>query len=238
MNILITGGSGGLGKAVVENLAQDLNNTVFFTYSSSLDQAIELENKYSNTRKLHCDFSDQTSVTLFIQSIETLQLDALVNNAATKFSQAHAHKIDTAELITSFQTNVISTIKITQQVLLKFRKQKSGKIITILSSAILSTPPTGWAEYIANKNYLLAMSRSWAIENIRFNITSNCISPSFMQTDFNSELDERMVEGMVSGHPLKRALSVEEVVPVVSFLLSASPFLNGQNIVLNAGEVL
>lgn len=238
MKILITGGSGGLGKGIVEYLALDKSNVIYFTYRSSIDSANELEGKYGNAHKLHCDFSDPVSVSSFLNEIESLEIDVLINNAATKFIQSHAHKSNVEDLMVSFQANVISTIRITQSVIKKFRSRKQGKIINILSSAVQSTPAIGWSEYIANKNYLLSMSNSWATENIRFNITSNCISPSFMLTDFNTDMDERLIEGMISKHPLKRVLSIDEVTPVVSFMLTASSFLNGQNIVLNAGEVL
>ena len=65
---------------------------------------------------------------------------------------------------------LIPTILITQSVLNDFRKKKKGKIITILTSFLLNTPPIGASTYVANKAYLGSLVKSWATENIKFNI--------------------------------------------------------------------
>jgi 3-oxoacyl-[acyl-carrier protein] reductase len=238
MIFLITGGSNGLGRAIVNDLAQDQAHTIYFTYRSSVNNANELESAYKNVKKVFCDFSDAGSVTALLKEIENVDIDVLINNAATKFTPTHAHKIDPAELTRSFEENVIATVRITQFLIKTFRLKKKGKIINILSSAIGSAPPIGWAAYIANKNYLLSMSNSWATENIRYGITSNCISPSFMRTGFNSETDERVIEDMMAKHPLNKLLTTDDVLPLVHYMIEASSFLNGQHVILDAGSSL
>ena len=94
------------------------------------------------------------------------------------------------------------------------------------------------AKYAAEKNYLLSMNKSWASENINFNITSNAISPSMMQTNLTKNIDERIIEQMITSHPLKRLLDPSEVANVVKFLVEASSFITGQNLVINSGENL
>lgn len=78
-------------------------------------------------------------------------------------------------------------------------------------------PPIGSSTYIANKAYLEKLTKVWAIENSKFNITSNSISPSFMQTKLTSEIDERIIEQIISNHPLKKLLTVDEVAETVLF---------------------
>jgi 3-oxoacyl-[acyl-carrier protein] reductase len=238
MKILVTGGTGGLGSAIVELLAGDPGNQVYFSYRSAQDKAAQLMASFGNVEAIRCDFSDPDSLQSFLNTIDGIEINALVNNAAEKFIPVHAHKLTTEMVDSGFQHNVISSVAITNCLIKKFRTAKWGRIITILSSALVSNPATGWAGYIAEKNYLLSMSRSWATENIRFNITSNCISPSFMKTDFTSETDARIVDSMLAAHPLKRFLEPSEVAALVADLLRASPFLNGQHIVMNAGEVM
>jgi NAD(P)-dependent dehydrogenase (short-subunit alcohol dehydrogenase family) len=137
--------------------------------------------------------------------------------------------------LTDFKNNLIPVIEITQEILNNFRKKKSGKIITVLSSALIDLPPIGSSVYVANKAYLEKLTKVWAAENVKYNITSNSISPSFMQTKLTSEVDERIIEQMLDNHPLKKLLTVEEVAETVLFLTNASSHINGIDIVMNSG---
>jgi NAD(P)-dependent dehydrogenase (short-subunit alcohol dehydrogenase family) len=130
--------------------------------------------------------------------------------------------------------DTLPTLQLMQKAVSLFRKKKSGRIITILTSGLIGKPPAGYAEYTAGKAYLLSMSKSIAAENAAFNITANCVSPSFMQTTLTNAMDERLIENMVSSHPLKRLLEPNEVAEVVKFLVHCTPHLNGVNIPINA----
>jgi 3-oxoacyl-[acyl-carrier protein] reductase len=235
MNILVTGGASGLGKSIVEKTASDKNNFVVFTYANSKNAADQITQKYKNTKAIHCDFKDIFSVDNTIIQLNEFNLDVLINNALTSIIKQHFHKIEPTSFLNSFEQNIIPTIKITQSCIQTFRKKKFGKIINIASSALINKPPIGWSEYVANKAYFLSMSHSWATENIKFNITSNCISPAFMQTDLNKEIDERMLQELIKNHPLKKILTIEEVSESVNFLLNCSQHINGINLIMNAG---
>ncbi|MGA3281266.1 MAG: SDR family oxidoreductase [Smithella sp.] len=75
----------------------------------------------------------------------------------------------------------------------------------------------------------------WASENVRFNISSNSVSPSFMQTEFTSNVDERKISQMIDDHPLRKILTVDEVAETILFLVNASSHVNGMDIIMNAG---
>lgn len=235
MNILITGGSSGLGAAMVKALAADSDNTVYFTYSRSEAAARAIETAYANTRALHCDFTSAASLLHMEAELPAMDLDVLVNNANGTIHKGHFYKTDPDIFLKSFEHNILSTLRITQVAIKGFRKKKFGKIINVISSYVMNKPPTGLSEYVANKAYLLSMSKSWAGENIRFNISSNSISPSFMLTGLTSDTDERVVEQMVEAHPLGKLLTTTEVAETVVYLTKASQQINGTNIVINAG---
>jgi NAD(P)-dependent dehydrogenase (short-subunit alcohol dehydrogenase family) len=238
MNILITGGAKGVGASVVRKLAESPSNTVYFTYAASETAAKNLADTSANITAIHADFTDPASLDALIAEIGALDLDVLVNNAWPAFHQQHFHKTDPAGILNSFTVNVLATVKITQAAIGAFRKKKSGRIITVLSSAILNRPPVGWSDYVANKNYLLSMSKSWAVENARFRITSNAISPSFMQTDFTAFTDERLIEQQIEAHPLKALLTTDEVAEAVLFFCYCSLHINGVHLPINAAENL
>ena len=79
------------------------------------------------------------------------------------------------------------------------------------------------------------LTKVWATENSKFNITSNSISPSFMQTKLTSEIDFRIVSQLIENHPLKKLLTVEEVAETVFFLANATSHINGIDIIINSG---
>ncbi len=236
MNILITGGSSGLGAEIVKELSQENSNTVYFTYSKSAEQAKALSTSKDNIKAVHCDFKDESSVDKFIAEIQTINPDVLINNAVIGFEKQYFHKTDFAVFQKSFQQNIIPAIKITQAFLIQARKKKFGKIINIISAANINKPPIGWSEYVANKAYSLSLSKSWATENIKFNVTSNSISPGFMLTNLTSDTDERIVEQMIENHPLKKLLTIKEVAEAVRFYTTCSQQINGTNLVMNAGN--
>lgn len=238
MNILITGGSTGLGAEIVKELASNPENNLFFTYSKSNEKANKISESGENIQAIHCDFKDDVSVTAFLSEINRIQPDVLINNAVIGYEKQYFHKTDAAVFYNSFLHNIIPAIKITQAFLLLARKRKFGKIINIISSANINKPPIGWSEYVANKAYLLSLSKSWATENIKFNITSNCISPAFMQTALTADTDDRIVEQMIEVHPFKKLLSTKEVAEAVAFFTTCSQQINGTNLIINAGNDL
>ena len=236
MNILITGGASGLGKAITEILAENKNNTVYFTYSKSEEKAKKLTSIFKNTVSIKCDFSESSELGLLKDQIKELDLDVLINNAyCSKINQIHFHKSPPLDFLSEFKDNIIPTIIITQEVIKLFRKKRNGKIITILSSSLNNVPPVGMSSYVANKAYMEKLTKSWVAENSKFNITSNSISPSFMKTALTDDVDERVVEQMILNHPNKNLITVKEVAEAVLFFANAGNHINGVDLLMNAG---
>jgi 3-oxoacyl-[acyl-carrier protein] reductase len=237
MNILITGGASGLGAAITRTLAKNENHFVYFTYSSSNVNAQKIENELRNTQSIKCDFRSNSDLNQLINKLDHLDIDVLINNAYHgSYLTSHFHKIESDEFLLNFKTNIIPTIEITQKVISKFRKKKSGKIITILTSALLNHPPKGSSVYVATKAYLEKLTKVWATENAQYNIVSNSISPSFMQTELTSTIDERIVEQIEKNHPLKKLLTVHEVAETVLFMVNSTSQINGVDIAINSAE--
>ncbi len=236
MNILVTGGSEGLGREIVGRLARDGGNRIYFTYPFGPDAARAIEASHPDVTSVKCDFTCGEDLDSLVRAMGDMNLDALVNNAMVGYTRDHFHKMGPDVFTGSFARNVLPVLVITQEALRIFRKKKFGKIVNILSGALINKPPIGLSEYVANKAYLESMSKSWATENARFNITSNSISPAFMNTGFLKDVDERIIDEMESGHPLKKLLSPGEIAEVVAFLMSATQHINGVNIPVNAAS--
>lgn len=236
MNILITGGASGLGASITKELAKCQDNKIYITYSFSEEKAKALESEFTNVKGVHCNFKNEDLLNVFLTSIKDYDIDVLINNAYFgSVSPKHFHKTSIDVFENDFVENTLPTIQITQELLKLFRKKKSGKIITVLTSYLTNVPPSGLSSYVGNKAYLQKLTQVWAAENGKFNITSNTISPSFMQTQLTDDVDERIIEQMVESHPLKQLLTTEEVAKTVTFLVNASLHINGLDIVMNAG---
>lgn len=237
MNILITGGTSGLGKATVELLAQESTHQIYFTYLD-IDIYREAANQmmatYPNTHAMALNFCEDDNVDRFCEWVKTADIDVLVNSAYVGSPQSnHFHKIKAEEFLKSFQENLIPTIKITQACIEVMRKKKFGKIINIITSYVMNLPPTGFSTYVGNKAYLEKMSDVINKEYVKYNIVSNCILPEFMNTGFGN-VDPRLVEQAELQHPLKKLLLPEEVAQAVKFFVDAPIQVNGVKMPINA----
>lgn len=240
MNILITGGTSGLGKATVELLAKD-GHQVFFSYLATEEftkVAEEMMAQFENVQAEPLNFCEAESVDPFCEKVKDWGIDVLVNCTYVGRPQTtYFHKIAPDEFMKAFQFNIIPTVKITQAALEGMKKRKYGKIINIITEAVIGLPPMGYTLYAANKAYLMELSKVWNKEYTRYNITSNCILPAYMQTKF-AEIDERIIEQMQQDHPLKKLLTVDEVAQAVKFFVDASQQVNGVKLPINAGTLL
>jgi NAD(P)-dependent dehydrogenase (short-subunit alcohol dehydrogenase family) len=241
MNVLITGGTSGLGKATVELLAAERDDHVCFTYLD-IDEyrqvAHALEQQYPNVSGYPLDFCNLQDVKTFCVEVANMELDVLINSTYVGTAQGtYFHKTPVEDFEKAFRNNLMPTILITQAALGVFKKQRFGKIINIITEAVMGLPPMGYSVYAANKAYLMELSDVWNKEYTRYNITSNCILPAYMQTGF-AKVDPRIEEQMIVQHPLKRLLTVNEVASVVKFLIEAPQQLNGVKLPVNAGQIV
>jgi NAD(P)-dependent dehydrogenase (short-subunit alcohol dehydrogenase family) len=236
MKILVTGGSSGLGKAVVTEMAKDKENVILFTYYQHEDISYRLSKDYSNVKGIQVDFTNSGSVDAFVEFLATEQIDVLVNNAYIGNPiGTYFHKTDSKDYLAAFQNNVLPLIKVTQTCIIGMRKRKFGKIVNIITSYLIDVPPTGFSVYTATKAYIRQLSRSISREYGRFNITSNCVLPDFMNTGFG-HVEDFQLEQMKSTHPLKELLDPSEVAEVVYHLIKSSQQINGIDIPINAGQ--
>ena len=217
-------------------MAKDKENIILFTYYQHEDISYRLSKDYSNVKGIQVDFTNSGSVDAFVEFLATEQIDVLVNNAYIGNPiGTYFHKTDSKDYLAAFQNNVLPLIKVTQTCIIGMRKRKFGKIVNIITSYLIDVPPTGFSVYTATKAYIRQLSRSISREYGRFNITSNCVLPDFMNTGFG-HVEDFQLEQMKSTHPLKELLDPSEVAEVVYHLIKSSQQINGIDIPINAGQ--
>ena len=228
MTILITGGSRGLGRALVETLATDSVNQILFTYCHHKEEAQALTDRFQNVRATQVDFCNEDAALALGCRSHFLRGERPNGDGA---QQADLDAFCTGQ----FDGNIIPFICITQACLKGMRKRKFGKIVNIITSYVIDVPPTGFSVYTATKAYIRQLSKSISKELGRFNITSNCILPDYMQTDFG-QVEDFQLDQMKDSHPLKELLKPQDVAEFVASLLKASQQLNGAEIPINAAQ--
>lgn len=229
---LVTGGTRGIGEAIVRKFAEQGAN-VAFTYRSSEDRAKALAEELSGDDVIVRHFqSDASSFEAAGQLIETVlqefnAIDVVVNNAGITQDNLLL-RMSEEQWDDVIQTNLKSVFNITKSVAKHMLKQKQGSIIN-LSSIIGMKGHSGQANYAASKAGIIGFTKSTADELGSRNIRCNAIAPGFIETDMTGALDEETRKEYQKDIPLNRLGRPEEVANTALFLASdLSSYVSGQ----------
>jgi 3-oxoacyl-[acyl-carrier protein] reductase len=235
---LVTGASRGIGAAIANSLGS-FGATVVGTATSS-DGAKKISERFKNLNikgEGHIlNVSDSDSVENIIASIKA-KYEApsiLINNAGITKDNILLRMKD-EEWLDVMDTNLNAIYRLSKACLRGMTKARWGRIITI-GSVVASTGNPGQTNYSATKAGVLGFTKSLARELGPRNITVNCISPGFIDTDLTKNLPEATREELLTSVPLGRFGSPEEVAEVVSFLAGdTGAYITGENIHVNGG---
>lgn len=245
LTVVVTGGSRGIGKSIVEELVNfsDGDNyfgNIAFIYRSSEKAAKEIEQKLSNDKQnvkgYKVDVSSYEEVQSKVDEIvkEFGRIDILVNNAGITRDNLLL-RMKEADFDDVIEVNLKSVFNFTKAVIKPMIKQRSGKIINI-SSVVGMIGNPGQANYSASKAGVIGFSKSTAKELASRNVTVNVVAPGYIKTDLTNELNESQREDLLKNIPLSRIGEPEEVAKVVSFLSSsAANYITGQVIAVDGG---
>ncbi|UGS20244.1 3-oxoacyl-[acyl-carrier-protein] reductase [Flavobacterium cyclinae] len=236
---IITGASRGIGSGIAKVFAEQGAN-VAFTYSSSVESAMALENelnalgiKAKGYQSNAADFNEaQKLVDDVIAEFGTI--DVLINNAGiTKDNLLmRMSEEDFDKVIEINLKSVFNMTKAVQKIMLKNRK---GSIVN-MSSVVGVKGNAGQANYAASKAGMNGFTKSIALELGSRNIRCNAIAPGFIETEMTAKLNEDVVKGWRDAIPLKRGGTPEDVANVCVFLASdMSAYVTGQVINVDGG---
>jgi len=239
-NIIVTGGSRGIGKCIVENLAKDGHN-VILNYNKSEKEAKkikqELKEQGINIEIFKADVSKRNDVQKLIKFARAKMktIDVLINNAGIAKLQMF-QDVTEQDWNEIMDTNLKSIYYTIQEVLGDMIHQKSGCIINI--SSIWGTVGAACeAVYSASKAGMDAITKSLAKELGPSNIRVNSIAPGVIDTDMNSKLDEKIKEQIKNETPLGKIGKPIEIYKCVKWLIE-DEFTTGQIISVNGGYII
>jgi len=236
---IITGGSRGIGKGIVETFAKHGAN-IAFTYNSSKEAADVIASEVSKEGvKVKAYQSNaasfQESQELAVQVLEEFgSIDILVNNAGITKDNL-LMRISEEDFDKVIEVNLKSVFNMTKAVLRTMLKQRKGSIINMSSVVGLKGNP-GQSNYAASKAGILGFSKSVALELGSRDIRCNVIAPGFIETEMTGKLDEATVQSWRDTIPLKRGGSPKDIANACVFLGSdLSSYITGQVLNVDGG---
>lgn len=221
-NVIVTGGTRGLGLAIVSALAARGDRVIAVARSETAqlrERAAALGAGQGRIEFRACDLADTAGIAAFAAALrkEFGACYGLVNNAGigTAGVLGIMRDADVARLMT---LNVIAPMLLTKYVLRGMMVARSGRIIN-MSSVVSLTGYSGLSAYAASKAALVGFTRSLAREVGSLGITVNALAPGFITTEMTSEMDEEQRTQIARRSALKRLAEPQDVAAAVEFLL-------------------
>lgn len=242
MNIIVTGGSRGIGEAIVRRLAKD-GHAINFLYKEQIEKAHSmtrvLQAEGCNVHGIQCDISDSARVQAVIAPMfeQWGHVDALINCAGISWNGLLQDMLD-QEWQELFETNVYGTFYCTRAVLPSMIARHQGVILN-MSSIWGSHPGSCEVAYSATKGAIEAFTRSLAEEVAYSGIRVNALAPGVVHTDMVRNLGEDTLARLQEDMPMGRYATPEEIAEWVRFLISdEASYMTGQIVTVAGGFVI
>jgi 3-oxoacyl-[acyl-carrier protein] reductase len=236
---VVTGGSRGIGRAVVERLAR-AGMEVRFSYLKNEEAArglvasLEAQGQVARARRV--DARDAAASRALVDEViaERGRLDVLVNNAGITADRLFA-VMRPEDWTGVLDTSLNGLYGATQPAAKQMLRQRSGRIVNLTSvSGLVGIP--GQANYCAAKAAIVGFTRALAKELAGAGVQVNAVAPGFVDTDMTGALTQAQREAAVARVPMRRFGAADEVAALVGWLaLEAPPYLTGQVIVIDGG---
>jgi 3-oxoacyl-[acyl-carrier protein] reductase len=236
---LVTGGTRGIGRAVVQALAA-AGARVAFTYRQSAETAealrAELEAGGTEALAIQGDAADAAHAEAAVaQVLERWgALDVLVNNAGITRDTLML-RMSEADWDAVLDTNLKGAFLFCKAAYRPMMKQRGGSIIN-LASVVGVTGNAGQANYAASKAGLIGLTKSLARELAGRGVRANAVAPGYIATDMTAAVNEKAQEAMQGSIPLGRVGRPEDVAAAVVYLASdAAAYVTGHTLHIDGG---
>ena len=234
---LVTGGTRGIGRAIVERLKAD-GMQVAAGYSGN-DEAAAACAKELGIIVVKGNVGNFADCKHAAEAVEKAlgPIDVLVNNAGITRDGVF-HKMTSEQWSEVIRVNMDSLFNMTRQVIEGMRDRGWGRVVNI-SSINGQKGQMGQTNYSAAKAGMIGFTKALALENARKGVTVNCIAPGYIDTDMVQAVPEKVLEGIIAQIPVGRLGKGEEIADMVAFLAGErAGYVTGTTLALNGGQYM
>jgi len=239
-NVIVTGGSRGLGLAMAQELAGSGYRVIAIARKPSEELTAATQSLADGAGSIEFrsfDLSDLSQIGALVRSVrkEFGPLYALINNAGLGMSGMLSNMLD-KDVQRLIQLNTVSPILLTKYAVRSMMLQREGRIVNI-ASIVAATGYSGLSVYSATKASLIGFTRSLAREVGQFGITVNALAPGFVDTEMTHELTAAQRDKIAHRSALQRMPEPIDVARSAAYLLSeAGRNITGTVITIDAGN--
>ncbi|MBD5807257.1 3-oxoacyl-[acyl-carrier-protein] reductase [Limosilactobacillus walteri] len=237
--VFITGSSRGIGAATALLFANSGCHVILNGRHETLPSKLEDRLKASGAEYtyLQGDIADEEAVKRLAKTAWSIynQIDILVNNAGITHDKLLI-RMKITEFDDVLNVNLRGTFMLTQQLLKKMFKQRSGSIIN-LASIIGIHGNAGQANYAASKAGIIGLTKTIAQEGALRGIRCNAVAPGMIKSDMTATLSKHIQKQILEKIPLKRLGSPQEVASTIKFL-AQNEYITGQTLIVDGGMTI
>ncbi|MDB5282726.1 MAG: fabG 3 [Bacteroidota bacterium] len=236
--VVITGGAAGIGKAAVEKFAREGAAVAIWDVNETQGKELELLLLTDGliARFIKVNTADYAEVEIATKEIirQFGKIDVLINNAGiTRDATLQKMTVDIWQQV--IDVNLTGVFNCTKAISANMIENKSGRIINT-SSIVGLYGNYGQTNYAAAKSGIIGLTKTWARELGKYNITVNAVAPGFIATDMIATIPKKVIEAMKEKVPLRKLGSAEDVANVYAFLASNdAAFVSGTVISVDGG---
>ncbi|MCI0680669.1 MAG: 3-oxoacyl-[acyl-carrier-protein] reductase [Gemmataceae bacterium] len=236
---LVTGGSRGIGRAIVKAMAAEGAKVAFvFRGSQAAAESLvqEVQSNGGVIKACQCDVTKADDVQQVVDGIEKEwgQVNILVNNAGVIHDDLFV-RLDPENWSKVIQTNLGGTYNFCRAVAYSMMKQRKGRIINVSSVAAEHVNP-GQTNYAASKGAINSFTRALAVELASRGVTVNAIAPGFIETDMSEAVRNKAGDLIKKMIPMRRLGQPDDIAKVAVFLASdAAGYMTGQVLTVDGG---
>jgi 3-oxoacyl-[acyl-carrier protein] reductase len=235
---LVTGATGGIGKAIAVALAAQGARVALSGTRTEVLEALKGEIG-GETVVLPCNLADAAAVERLVPEAETAlgKLDILVNNAGLTRDML-AMRMKDEEWAAVIEVNLTATFRLSRAAMRGMLKRRAGRIISI-TSIVGVMGNAGQANYAASKAGMIGLAKSLAKEVAARGVTVNCIAPGFIETPMTDVLNEKQREAILASVPAGRLGTPADVAAAAVYLASdEAAYVTGQTLHVNGGMAM
>lgn len=236
---IVTGGSRGIGAAIVSRLVAD-GYAVVFTYRSSDEEAAKIAEANPGALAIRCDSADISAMRDLFSAVKR-QLGiptAIVLNAGDR-NLYGSIDTDPDVMLDQFRTQVLGPQALVAAAVPDMAENGGGSIVAVGSAYAVGRPPEGMTPYVTAKSALSALINCLAIDCGKQNIRANLVVPGMTETALLASVPSRTRKVMAAQNPMRRLGRGSDVAGAVAFLVSEdAAYINGEQILLTGGGIV